>query len=117
MTRKNPARKNKTSSLPGSIPGGEEVWRVEIRVKPGQSRSFLKMDDFGWVLGVREPAREGLANRGVLKALSRVLEIPVSMISILRGEGGRVKLIGIRELEASEGLLRFERATKSVESE
>jgi uncharacterized protein YggU (UPF0235/DUF167 family) len=117
MTRKNPARKGGTSPAPGALPGGENVWKIEIHVKPGQSRSFLKKDDLGWVLGIREPAREGLANRGVLKALARVLDIPVSMISIIRGEGSRVKLIGVRNLAAPEGLLRLERAIKSVEGE
>jgi uncharacterized protein YggU (UPF0235/DUF167 family) len=114
------ARKNirKGTSGAGTVPSSEEEgsFKLEILVKPGQSRAYLKKEGSGWVLGVRERAREGLANKAVLKALSDYMGIPVSTIEILRGEGSRIKRVGARTLSLSEGLSRLRRASTSVES-
>ena len=81
-----------------------------IQIRPGQSRISIRKTEGVWVLGVREPAREGLANRGVLEALSDFLEVPVSCLTIIRGEGSRVKMVEVVGLSPTEGLLRLEKS-------
>jgi len=87
-----------------------KVWRFEINVKPGQARPCLRREQRGWILGVREPARDGLANKGVVRALSDYIGVPVSSVSIVRGEGSRIKLIEVSGIDPEEGSRRLEGA-------
>jgi len=114
MARKKKFINNGAPKKPVQEPSSGGRWKLELHVKPGQSRSFLKKDDSGWVLGIREPARDGLANKGVRKALSDFLDVPVSKISIMRGETSRIKLIVFEDLTSSEGLFRLEQAALSL---
>lgn len=84
-----------------------------MNVRPGQPRVSLGRGEKAWVLGVREPAREGLANRGVERALSDYLDVPISCVTIVRGEGSRIKMIEVAGLSEEEGKRRLERAVPS----
>jgi uncharacterized protein YggU (UPF0235/DUF167 family) len=105
---KHPRKSGTNRSANQKIP--LQVFRLEINVKPGHARTCLRREERGWILGIREPARDGLANRGVVRALSDFLGVSVSSVSIVRGEGSRVKMIEISGLDREEGLKRLERA-------
>lgn len=96
-------------------------WTFEVQVKPGQSRPFLRKSPMEpgcpetWVLGIRDPAREGLANQGVVKALSEYLDIPASNVTILRGFKSRIKLVSCLGLTKMEGSAKLLRVAGSVE--
>ncbi len=87
-----------------------------MNVRPGQSRISLGFEERGWILGVREPAREGRANHGIARALSDFLDVPLSSVSIVRGEGSRIKLIEIAGMSEEEGLRRLRRVLQSSSS-
>ncbi|MDA8111523.1 MAG: DUF167 domain-containing protein [Nitrospiraceae bacterium] len=100
-------KKSSPDPGPGSRKKASESFRLLMNVRPGQSRITLGFEERGWILGVREPAREGRANYGVAKALSDFLDVPLSCVSIVRGEGSRIKLIEIAGMSEEEGLRRL----------
>ena len=83
-------------------------WTFELHVRPGHPKVILKKSETGWVLGVREQPRDGMANRGVLRVLADILGVPVSTLSILRGESSRIKRIEVAGLAPEEGVRRLE---------
>jgi len=46
---------------------------------------------------VKEPAREGKANKALLKILSQHLGVPRKNLRIIQGERGRKKLVELQE--------------------
>lgn len=70
--------------------------KIFITAKPGSKKPGIeKTDETHWIIRVREPATEGKANKAVLRAIADELKLPISRISILRGEGSRNKVITI----------------------
>ena len=70
--------------------------RIEVRAKPRAKKSAI--------VGVREGALEvaiaarpvdGAANAELVNVLAEALEVPRSSVRIVRGEGGRNKLIAV----------------------
>ena len=104
-----PPKKSASDRSPNQK-ASRQIWRFEINVKPGQARPCFRREERGWILGVREPARDGLANRGVARVLADYLGVSVSSVSIVRGEGSRIKLIEVSGLDPDEGCRRLERA-------
>jgi len=48
---------------------------------------------------LRAPAREGAANRALVRFLARHLEVPPAAVRLLHGEGGRRKLAEVEDLD------------------
>lgn len=70
--------------------------RIMVTVKPGCSKPGVeKLADGTFLVRVREPAREGLANTAVILALAEELSVPKSRIRMIRGEGSRIKMFEI----------------------
>lgn len=99
-------------SSTGGKSEGRDSWCFVITVKPGQSREFLRREspdgkDPVWVVGVRVPAREGLANEAVVVALAKFLEVAPSSVTILRGQSSRTKRIEVAGIGAALGEARL----------
>lgn len=81
---------------------------LEVRVKPGSSRSGpVEVREGKLVLRVHAAPEGGKANREVLKVLSRLMRIPPSQMEMVRGSSSRDKTILLRgvTLEEAEGRL------------
>ena len=69
---------------------------IGIIVKPNsKSPGVTQVGESHYRVAVREPAREGKANREVIDLLARHLDIPKSAIKILRGQFSRNKIVEI----------------------
>ena len=70
--------------------------RIFVRAKPGAKRDGVEtIDKTHYVVAVREPAREGKANRAIEAALAAYFGIPRAMVEIVSGHHGRIKVIEI----------------------
>ncbi len=70
---------------------------IKVRVKPGSRRESVEfMEDGRFKVSIREPAREGKANRALIKLLSKKLGVPPSSITIKSGKTSRDKLVEIQ---------------------
>ena len=86
--------------------------RITIRVQPGASTrvqpgaSTSEVSGYGadGVLKVRAtaPPAEGAANQAVIKVLSKMLGVPRSSITILRGDTGRQKVVNVAGMDEAE---------------
>jgi hypothetical protein len=70
--------------------------RIAVRAQPGAAADRLvgKTND-EWKITLTAPAVEGRANRACTEFLARLLGLPRSAISIVRGETSRRKLVQI----------------------
>ncbi|RJX17122.1 MAG: DUF167 domain-containing protein [Ammonifex sp.] len=86
---------------------------LHVRVTPRASASSVEGLSEG-VLRVRvsAPPVNGRANRALLKYLGDVLSVPVSRLSILRGESSREKAVRVEGLPAAVAAERIRRALK-----
>ena len=69
-----------------------------ITAKPGAK--FYRVEEIGnnqFKVWVKEPAREGKANKALLKILSQHLGVPRKNLRIIQGERGRKKLVELQE--------------------
>ncbi len=83
---------------------------IVVRVRPNSKEKHLITDtnETEIVINLKSPAREGRANRELIKRLSKVLGVPSAAISIVAGGKSKVKTLHIRGLsprEVSERLL------------
>jgi hypothetical protein len=77
--------------------------RVEIYVRPGAARTEVGGDYDGvLVVRVREPADRGKATEASLRAVANALDLPRSVLTLVRGSTSRRKLLEIRG-EVDEG--------------
>ena len=77
--------------------------RISVTVSPGASRSELvgRHGD-GWRARVAAAPERGRANEALCSLLAGVLGIPRRSVSVVAGQGARVKLVEIDGLEAAE---------------
>ncbi len=77
--------------------------KIFVRAKPGAkvprveeiTGLFKTGKDRQFVVAVKEPAKEGKANRAIERALSEYFNVPVSRIRIVSGQTSRDKVIEI----------------------
>jgi uncharacterized protein YggU (UPF0235/DUF167 family) len=71
--------------------------RLVIRVKPGNSRGPLVVDDgeSNLVVYVREKAIDGKANEGVCIALAKHFGVAPSRVRVVRGHAARIKQVDV----------------------
>ena len=68
--------------------------KLFIAVKPkSKEESVEKIDDKHFIARVKAPAREGEANKAVIKALARYFEVAPSQIDIVSGITSRSKVV------------------------
>ncbi|MGC8528664.1 MAG: DUF167 domain-containing protein [Leptospirillia bacterium] len=109
---KNASPKDKKSGTGKESSG----WMLVIEVKPGQSRVFLRRGTSDgtapkWVVGIKEPPREGQANEGVLRVLAEYLGVSPSSISLVSGHTSRIKRLSVRGIDESIGVKRLRSQT------
>ena len=70
--------------------------KISVKVKPNSKQeSVEKVGENSFVLRIKAPAREGKANKAVIKLFSEYFGIPKRAVSILKGVQSRNKIIEI----------------------
>ncbi len=74
---------------------------LALRVTPRASKNEIVgiMSDGTVKVHLTAPPLEGKANEALLKFLAKVLDVPVSNITIMAGAGGRNKLISVTNMD------------------
>jgi uncharacterized protein (TIGR00251 family) len=68
----------------------------EVKVTPGSAKKGWSLDKSGKLkCHVKSPAEDGKANAELIKSLSKALDIPQYMISIVSGQQSRSKRIKV----------------------
>ncbi len=70
--------------------------KLFVKVKPSaRQESIKKISETNFVVAVKEPPRQGLANEAVITALSDYLGVSRQRIKIIIGERSKLKIIEI----------------------
>ncbi len=76
--------------------------RINIYVQPRAARTEVAGQHGDAIkLRVAAPPVDGEANVEVRRFLARALEVPVSSVRIVKGEGGRRKLVEVEGIDAT----------------
>ena len=75
----------------------DDQGRIAVRASPNASADAILLPDDGEALRVRvtAPPEDGRANEAILVLLAKAVGQPRSSLTLLRGETGREKLIGL----------------------
>ncbi|KAF4890345.1 UPF0235 protein [Colletotrichum fructicola] len=95
---------------------------LQCHVKPGASRvreGVTAVTDATVELCVSAQAREGEANKAVVKLLSEVLGLPKSDLTITQGLKSRDKTVAVGNVKDGDGFIAMirERLTKAAEDD
>lgn len=71
------------------------ILTVKVRPNARQNAVISWEDAATMVIDIKAPAREGKANRELIKFLAQHFGVAKSLVDIRRGQGGRVKHIAI----------------------
>jgi uncharacterized protein (TIGR00251 family) len=71
--------------------------KISVRVKPNMKEEKVEKVDKVFAVYVKEPAKEGRANKSVVELLSKYFKIPKSKIVILSGMKSKQKIIEIKD--------------------
>jgi len=69
--------------------------KVRVRVIPNSKTEEVVKGDDGFLVRVKEPPKEGKANKAVIKLLADHFEVPQRQVVISSGFGSRNKVIEI----------------------
>ncbi|WP_433263703.1 DUF167 domain-containing protein [Actinosynnema sp. CS-041913] len=74
-----------------------DVFRLDVRVKPGAKRDAVggRWNGTALVVAVAAPAVEGKANEAVRKALAEAFGVRRQDVRVVRGERGRDKVVQV----------------------
>ena len=67
--------------------------KLFIKVRPGAKENKVEEIDGGFKISVKEPAKEGRANKAVIKALAKHLGVSQSSIKIISGLKSKNKVV------------------------
>lgn len=85
--------------------------RLELRVSPGAKRSaIMGRHGEGWKVRVNAVAEKGKANEELVRLLGKTLDVAGTDVTIVRGHGGRDKLVEVVGLQPEEIEQRLARA-------
>ena len=88
---------------------------IEIQVQPKASRNRIATQDGKVKVYVTAAPERGRANKAVVEALARNLEIPKGAVSIILGERSRTKLLAVEGLTEAEIRCRLAVQHPSIE--
>ena len=71
--------------------------KIQVKVKPNSRTEELGREGDSFVVKVKEPPKEGKANRAVIKLLEEHFSVPQSQVRILSGFRSRSKVIEVAE--------------------
>lgn len=70
--------------------------KISVKVKPGAKENEIeKIGENDFKISVKEPAKEGRANRAVIKALAKHLGISQSSVKIISGLKSKNKMVEV----------------------
>lgn len=77
--------------------------RISVKVKPGAkiekvekiSEQLLSEKEADFKVWVKEPAKEGKANKAVIKALAKYFGVSKSAVNIISGAAAKQKIVEI----------------------
>jgi uncharacterized protein YggU (UPF0235/DUF167 family) len=72
-----------------------EHFHIKVKVFPGSAEETVIRADNAWRVYLREPPKEGLANKRLLEVLRRELEPKPKILRIVGGEHSPSKIIEI----------------------
>lgn len=72
--------------------------KVLVKVTPNSRVEGITSDDTRLLVKVKEPPREGKANRAVVRLLAEYYKVSPNSVRIIRGFGSRNKVIEIEGL-------------------
>ena len=85
--------------------------RLELRVSPGaKSSAIMGRHGEGWKVRVNAVAEKGKANEELVRLLGKTLDVAGTDVTIVRGHGGRDKLVEVVGLQPEEIEQRLARA-------
>jgi uncharacterized protein (TIGR00251 family) len=73
--------------------------KISVKVIPNSKSEEVVKEGDRFVVRVREPAKEGKANRAVIKLLAAYFEVPQRQVVISSGFGSRNKVIEVLEIQ------------------
>jgi uncharacterized protein (TIGR00251 family) len=71
--------------------------KIQVRVKPNSKTEEIIVDGDVYVVRVKEPPKEGKANRAVVRLLSEHFHVPRSSVTITVGLSSRNKVVEIAD--------------------
>ena len=71
--------------------------KVRVKVIPNSKTEEVITEDDSFLVKVKEPPREGKANRAVVKLLAQYFKIPQSSVTISSGFKSRNKVVEVSE--------------------
>ncbi len=80
---------------------------ITLRVQPKASRNAHKVKDGVLKVWLTAPPVEGRANAALVEYLSKVLGVPKSSLSIVRGERGRDKVVAVEGISLEDAKERL----------
>ncbi len=69
--------------------------KIKVKVTANARVEEVNKGEDGYSVRVKAPAKEGKANRAVIKALAEYFKVPQSSIRIVSGIGGKNKIVEI----------------------
>ena len=70
--------------------------KISVSVKPSAKKTrVVALDDGRFLVAVHEPARDGKANEGVLRAIASHFSVAPSAVRIVSGRTARQKIVEI----------------------
>jgi len=78
----------------------------QVRVLPRSSKNMVMGETDGALkVKLTAPPVEGAANKALVEFLSDILDVPKSSITILSGQSGRLKTVGVSGI-SKDGLIK-----------
>ena len=71
--------------------------KIQVKVKPNSKIEEVSQEGDSFIIKVKEPPKEGKANRAVIKLLAEYFGVPQSQVRILSGFRSRNKVIEVAE--------------------
>ena len=71
--------------------------KIQVKVKPNSKTEELSQERDSFIVKVKEPPKEGKANRAVIKLLAEHFGVPQSQVRILSGFRSKNKVIEVAE--------------------
>jgi uncharacterized protein (TIGR00251 family) len=69
--------------------------RISVKVKPNSNIEEVTQDKEGYLVKVKDPPKEGKANRSVILLVAKYFKMPPSSVRIISGSASRNKIIEI----------------------
>ena len=76
--------------------------KIQVKVKPNSRTEEVRQESDSFIVKVKEPPKEGKANRAVIKLLAKYFGVTQSQVRILSGFKSKNKVVEVVEEQCSE---------------